>query len=63
MDPSNFDDELLKLKKVITRRLNEASQRIISEEIQNILGRVKIIRQADLKSMNYEWFITPEEKS
>jgi len=57
MFPSNFDDEIIKLKEVVSNRLNIAAKEIVEEEVKKILGRVKILKQVDLDSLQYEWFI------
>jgi len=56
--PSNWDEELAHLRKAIKVRLDEAARRIVIEEIENILGRVKIHMHTDLKDpQSYSWFI------
>lgn len=60
MFPSDFHKELIELKKRISARLNIEADRIVSEEVSKILGRVKILRQADLNSLQYDWFIEPQ---
>lgn len=59
MMPSNWEAEMLHLKKRIQERLNAVSDKIVKEECAKILGRIKILTQEDMGSGNYEWFIEP----
>ena len=54
--------EIVKLKKIIRQRLTEASNKIVEEEILNILGRVKIFRSVNLKEDHYSWTIEAIKK-
>lgn len=62
VEPSNFEQIMKDLQKRISSRLNSAADKIVQEEVRKILGRVKIFRRADLRDMNYDWFINAEEK-
>jgi signal transduction histidine kinase len=59
--PSNWDEEVRLLKKRIKERLQMSSEKIIEEEILNILGRVKILKFRDLKDETYSWIIDSSE--
>lgn len=56
-DPSNMEEELFELRKRIKHRLNMEADRILREEIENILGRVKIFVEVGLRDGQYAWFI------
>lgn len=62
MLPSNFDDLLLELRNSVRRRLKSEGERIISEETERVLGRVKIIRVDDLTG-EYWWNIEPKPET
>jgi hypothetical protein len=58
--PSNWDEEISLLRDRIREKLNEASKKIVEEEILKILGRVKIFTiftSVDLRENQYSWFI------
>ena len=60
--PSNFEDEIKLLREKIKYRLNEASKRIVEEEIMKIIGRVKILKSVDLKDMQYDWIVESSKR-
>lgn len=63
MNPSNWDEELRLLREHIKQKLEEDARIIVTEEIEKILGRVKILTQYDLSDSNqYEWFIQRDNK-
>jgi hypothetical protein len=60
-----LETEIKRLKQIIETQLNSAAKEIIDKEIQNILGRVKIITTQNLSDGLYHWTIQADniEKS
>lgn len=61
MNPSNFDEALIELRDSVRRQLRIEADRIVAQEIERVLGRVKIIRTDDLTG-EYWWDIQVKDK-
>lgn len=57
MMPLNWDEEMKRLRTQIRAELNLAAEKIVREETEKILGRVKIITHQDLGRREFDWFI------
>lgn len=62
MNPSSFDEALIELRDSVRRQLRVEADRIVAQEIERILGRVKIIRTDDLTG-EYWWSIQMKDKN
>ena len=58
--PSNFDEEIVQIRESIRQRLNIAMQVVLKEEVEKLLGRVKIMVTSDLKG-EWQWYIEPSK--
>jgi hypothetical protein len=63
-NPFNWDEEISQLRRRIEIQLRRAAQPIVEKEIQNILGRVRILISRDLRNPEMiSWFIDPASKA
>ena len=60
IDPSNFDEEIKKSAEIIKTRINSAMQEVLREEIEKVMGRVKIFVSSDFKGQ-FSWFIESDK--
>lgn len=57
---SSFEDEIIRLRKFVADQLRARANEIVEKEIQDILGRIKIITTRDL-SDRIAWIIERTE--
>lgn len=62
MDPSTLNDEIIELRRRVKIRLNMEADRILREEVDNVLGRVKILVEVGLRDGQYAWTVETQKK-